>query len=270
MYVDLNEQNEVARNSEASPKSVVDVLAGAVAALGAIAAFFYASLHYGGRAFRDAYLARYGFDSAVMPWSSDDLAYLDLVSDAQHHFLILAGVGFCALALGLPMLLARWLKIRRDAARLHLRRKHITEPRRANANPVIGDTLFLPSLGLFAVGMIAPLLGALGFFSLADSAGYDRAEHELEIIGRWDLPAMKTERFNFVQIVRSVANAPPTTVSGFLVSCGEKFCGVYSVTGTAYANVVPLDNIVSWKTFPLEDIPQESLPHARQPQGGPT
>lgn len=195
-----------------------------------------------GKAYRQQFLAGFSFSDTVVPWSFQDVVYLGITK--QLPILLAAPVAATA-AIFIFALMAgglMWLDARIAARRLNTPNKN----RKQNEKLPSGESfLRISEFLLICFGWITLLsLLALFFVARAEQLGKSDAKLAQESIEKRETVS---SLLNHVKIVRFVGGRV-IEEEGYLVTCGEKMCGIYShQDDRAVSVLVPLDNVLSFQ-----------------------
>lgn len=195
-----------------------------------------------GKAYRQQFLAGFSFSDTVLPWSFQDVVYLGITK--QLPILVTAPVVAIA-AIFIFALMAgglMWLDARIAARRLNTPNKNTKQNEKLpNGESFLRIIEFL----LICLGWITLLsLLALFFVARAEQLGKSEAKLTQESIEKRET---MSPLLNRVKIARFVGGRV-IEEEGYLVSCGEKMCGVVShQDDRAVSVLVPLDNVLSFQ-----------------------
>jgi hypothetical protein len=202
---------------------------------------FTAVMFGAGKAYRQNYLATFGFNDPVIPWSFQDVVYLGIVKQlpillAAPMVAIGAVFGFAVLV-GILLWLGNRLAVQR-AKKSSSGRKVKTK---SSTDSMLEVMQFM--LNCFGAVLVIALL-ALFFVARAENLGGLDAKAAIESMakGSKDKPKLP-----YVTIERRVGGQE-IVETGYLVSCSERACGLYSPgKGAEPSRVVPLDGVTSFK-----------------------
>ena len=225
--------------------AVVTVLISALALLGTI---FYWTQKTAGHVYREAYLLTFGFQPDAIPWNADDLAVLGYFTQANVLHLLLVAFVIMAVVTSLLMVSANWAARRFAGVQA---KKNVPQKRNTKVNLVTTEILICWAIAGMLMGLAYFIALPLALFGQVRAQGFRDAESTIKAIRDWDLQSLKKGHHNFVVIAREKAEP----VSGVVISCTEKFCGLYSPVGPAHSHTVPLSDIKSWAKIEWEDVP---------------
>jgi hypothetical protein len=206
------------------------------------------TLKNGGMSYRNGYLSAFGLPPDAMPWSTDDLTYLGYF--VQEDLLIKMLGLFVALILVIAavLYLGNWID-HYLAKRLARKKGQIALKKKENfATPGV---IFCCVAAIVVFSLMYLSVLPLALFAPARARGEKDARAAMMDIRAWKVNALEARELNFVEIARN--NAPP--VAGVVISCTEKFCGLYSSAGPVHTHVVPLTDIKAWSKIEWADVP---------------
>jgi hypothetical protein len=239
-----------------SPLELITVVISAVALPGAIFLWFQKNA---GHAYREAYLLTFGLQPDVLPWNTDDLSFLGYFTGEPGLVYVL--LAFIALAV-----VSSFVSLGANLVSQRLLKRKPTPPTRLPGRPstvVTGEVIFCWAAALILLVLLYLSVAPDVLLSIARDSGKRDAEHAMAAIKAWDVGYLKKGDFNFVEITREKVG----TTSGVVVSCTEKFCGLYSPVGPVHTHLVPLTNIVTWSRLEWEDIPSAERTDAGRQDG---
>lgn len=194
-----------------------------------------------GKAYRQKYLALFGFNDNLIPWSFQDVVYLGILTQLE-NILMTPVFAFGMLAIIIAIL---WIMSKLKLFLENKANKKSTSKRSNNK-----DEYFLEIMNFFANLMHFPLIAlialtlALIFAAQAEKQGKTDAVNHLSKIEAAINKKEKYQGLNFAKIDRKSGNK---TISqeGYIITCSEKLCGIYDENKTSH--IIPIDNIISFK-----------------------
>ncbi|WP_435750437.1 hypothetical protein [Thauera sp. AutoDN2] len=192
-----------------------------------------------GKAYRQNYLASFGFDDSVIPWLFQDVVYLGITK--QLPILLTAPMVAIGAVFGFAVLIGVLLWI---GDRLAARR---TMPRGNNKAVTKNSTESLLDVGQFVLNCLGSVflfgLLALFFVARAENLGSLDAKSEIESVAQG---SSNKPKMPYVTIERLVGGQK-IIEAGYLVSCSERACGLYSPNkGKEASRLVSLDGVTSF------------------------
>jgi len=225
--------------------AVITVFISALALLGTI---YYWTQKTAGHVYREVYLLTLGFQPDAIPWNTDDLAVLGYFNQAGVLILLLVAFVVLAFVASISVLCANWASRRFAGTQAE---NGTQQGRKTKGNLVTTEVLVCWAIAGMLAALTYFIVIPLVLFEQVRAKGISDAEGTIRAIREWDLPSLKKGRFNFVEIAREKAEP----VSGVVISCTEKFCGLYSPVGPVHSHTVPLSDIKSWAKIEWEDVP---------------
>lgn len=194
-----------------------------------------------GKAYRQHYLASFGFSDTVMPWAFQDVVYLGIVK--QLPILLVAPMWGIGAVFGLVVLSGVLLWI---GARLAAQRKKKSGDRKQTDS--ISSTDFWLVASEFALNCFGAILliGVLAVFFVATAERLGSADAKAAIASVAQGSKEKPQ-LSYVTIERLVGGQKIVD-AGYLFSCSERMCGLYSPEkGNEASRLVPLDSVTSFR-----------------------
>lgn len=195
-----------------------------------------------GKAYRQQYLAVFSFTDKVLPWSFQDIVFLGITT--QLSILLAAPVVAIGTIMVIVMLTGGlfWLDDRLVVYRL----RKATSNKNANRTKSVLDSLL--DTGMFLINTFGAIFLfaflALIFVARANNLGRTDAESAIENIKK---PATDKPKLDYV-IVERMVRGQKVLEEGYLVSCSDRACGLYSPDrGEEASRLIPLDNILSFR-----------------------
>lgn len=228
--------------------SAISLAAVSISGAALAGAIFLWMLKNAGMSYRNGYLLAFGLQPDAMPWSSDDLAYLGYY--AQEDLL----VDLLGLFVGLMLLIAavlyagNWMNYHMSKRR---ERKGIRTTLKKSENFVTQEIIFFCMTAIVFFSLMYFSVLPMALFNPACSRGEKVAQTEMRAIREWRIDELKKHKLNFVEITRDKADP----VTGVIISCTEKFCGIYSSGGPVHTHTVPLTDIKTWSKIEWENVP---------------
>lgn len=227
--------------SNEKPKSKLDF--GWVSLFTLSITVFTAILFGAGKAYRANYLGSFNLVDSLIPWSFQDVVYLGitkqlpilLVVPMITLWFVLGAVVFTGVLFWIKDKLLAWIIKRRICSK------------KSNVNSSMSFLLELLEFLFVSISSVISV-GFLSIFFIANAeklGGVDaKAEKESVAEGSAD-PKLR------YAIIKRFVGGQEITDEGYLVSCSERVCGLYSiVNGNESSRLVPLENI---KSFYLKD-----------------
>lgn len=202
---------------------------------------FTAVLFGAGKAYRQHYLASFGFGDTVMPWAFQDVVYLGIVK--QLPILLVAPMWGIGAVLGFVVLSVAllWMGVRLAA----MRKKKSNYRKKAASISSTDFWLVVSEFALNCLGSVL-LIGTLAllFVAAAERLGGADAKAAIASVaqGSKDKPKLP-----YVTIERLVGGQK-IVEAGYLFSCSERMCGLYSPEkGNEKSRLVPLEGVISFR-----------------------
>lgn len=201
-----------------------------------------------GKAYRAQYLRAFGFTGEAIPWSFQDVVYLGITK--QIDILLLApmvAAEAVAIFLGLAVLLL-WLDERLADWRAVRKSKKLGSSKSAQMNPRMDSLLVVSLFLLKCLGFIFVVGWSAAFFVVqAEQRGMKDAKAAKESVTQG---SKEDSKLPYVTIERRVGEQK-IIETGYLFSCSERACGLYSPPSDnrkEVSRLVSMDNVTSFRT----------------------
>ena len=197
-----------------------------------------------GKAYRQKYLALFGFNDTLIPWSFQDVVYLGILTQVETIIMVpVFAIGMLVIIIAIL-----WLMFK---LKLFLEKKANKKPTdKRDKKDNNKDEYFIEIMDFFAnlmnfsgIVLIALIL-TLFFAAQAEKRGKTDAVNHLSKIETAINKKEKYQGLDFAKIDRELGNK---TISqeGYIITCSEKLCGIYDENKTSH--IIPIDNIISFK-----------------------
>lgn len=194
-----------------------------------------------GKAYRQHYLALFDFTDAVIPWPFQDVVYLGVTK--QLTILMAAPMWAIGALFGWVVLIGVWLWIRnRLAAKRTKKTGNRKEVNSISSTDSLLETIQFLLNCLISASLISLL--ALLFVASAESLGGTDAKAAIISVAQGN---QEKPKLSYVTIER-IVGGQRIIEAGYLVSCSEHICGLYSPDkGDEASRLVPLDSVTSFR-----------------------
>lgn len=194
-----------------------------------------------GNAYRQRYLASFGLGEAVIPWAFQDVVYLGIVK--QLPILLVAPMWGIGAVFSLVVLLGGLLWIRTRLAALQKKKSNCRKKSRSRSSTDFWLVVSEFALNCFGAVLLIGVL-ALYFVAAAERLGGADAKAAIASVAKG---SKEKPKLSYVTIERLVGGQK-IVEAGYLFSCSERICGLYSPEkGNEASRLVPLDGVTSFR-----------------------
>jgi hypothetical protein len=195
-----------------------------------------------GKAYRQSYLEFFGLSDTVIPWSFQDVAYLGIT----RQLVILAAALMVAIGLAFVVMLLTeailWVLDQFAGRRIK------TSSNDNQKNAIKSSAEISRQVGQFLVNSVGSIyffgFWALLFIARAEQLGGIDAQTSKESVAQGSKVKPKLP---YVTIER-IVGGQRITEAGYLITCSERICGLYSPDKDKEATrLVPLDNVAGFR-----------------------
>lgn len=194
-----------------------------------------------GKAYRQHYLASFGFGDVVMPWAFQDVVYLGIVK--QLPILLVAPLWGIGALFGLAVFFGLFFWIGTRLA-VQQKRKSIYR-QKTNSIDSTDSWLAVIEFSLNCLGSIVVIsVLALFFVASAEKLGTADAKAAIASVAQG---SNEKPKLSYVTIERLIGGQK-IVEAGYLFSCSERICGLYSPENENEKSwLVPLDGVTSFR-----------------------
>lgn len=225
--------------------SIPTVIAAIVSVITVEGAVFLWLQKNAGISYRDSYLSIFGIRSDLLPWNEGDISFLGYFAGEK-------GIIYIAIFLLYPLLAYSIIAFLIEKFKKSRLKKNLYE--KPKINNALNSVFSRYLLAAFMWIIISVTLTLMPIFVIAASQveGKKDACRVIVALENRDIEYLNKNGYKYARISTNKKD----DIFGVIVSCSEKFCGVYSPVGPVYTQILPMSNvakisILDWKEMPI-------------------